>query len=136
MKMYYLWLNLMMAESCDKAIVSLVRAKFNVSADDRNIPKKNGKYGSTILFLILESKTYKRTEEVRDAIGKAFDEAEIKHFGFIVTPPVECAWNTSNIDMAKAIEERKQKILQSVHLQLVPSEPRKPEQEEIPDEPA
>jgi hypothetical protein len=139
---FYTWINLMMAEDCDKVIVALVRAKFNVSADNRAIPVKTERHASTILYLILESDQFKTEKdaipEARDKIVAALDEAAIKHFGIIVTPPVQCAWHKTNIDMAKAIEERKERLLHSVHLRLVPNnDPGRPaEQEEIPDEPA
>lgn len=137
-KMYYVWINLLMAEDCDKVIVALVRAKFDVSADEREIPRETKRHASTILYLILESEKIDDVPKARDAVIEALEAAKVKHFGVILTPPVQCAWHKTNIDMAAAIEERKEKLLQSVHLRLIPGggEPSRPEQEEIPDEPA
>jgi hypothetical protein len=131
---FFIWVNLLMAEDCDKVIVSLVRAKFHLSADERDIPRETKQFASTILFLIAESAKLTKVADARDVIMDAIHETGIKHFGVIVTAPVESAWKRTNIDMAKAVEERKEKLLKSVHLRLVPNEPAKPA--EIPDEPA
>src|ERR1700722_236873 len=134
---FYAWINLLMAEDCDKTIVSLVRAKFDVSADEREIPRTTQRRASTILYLILDSEKITEVPRARDIIAQALEEAKIKHFGILVTSPVECAWNKTNIDMVKATEERKEKILRSAHQTLVPNEPSpNASAEELPDEPA